>query len=61
MTKEELAAAMAAFEHNGGEIKEVPPGATGNPDPLRSTLKYCNCGCGGDWTDHTMRLGESGR
>ena len=26
----------------------------------RNGLQYCKCGCNGNYTDHTMRLGERG-
>ena len=29
--------------------------------PPLLTLDYCRCGCHGDYTDHSMRAGESGR
>lgn len=57
MTKEQLAAATAAFENNGGQVKQVQEG-TRAIDPA---IRYCRCGCEGNWTDHTMRLGESGQ
>lgn len=58
MTKEELAAAMVAFEQKGGKVEEVPVGVSGRSDVESSSLRFCTCGCYGDWTDHTMRLGE---
>lgn len=57
MTKEQLAAATAAFEKNGGQVKQVQEGER-TIDPA---IRYCRCGCEGNWTDHTMRLGESGQ
>ncbi|MNJ07233.1 hypothetical protein D3C81_1151050 [compost metagenome] len=62
MTKEELAAATAAFTQQGGKVEKLEEGQRrlnrhGN-DPL---LRYCQCGCEGNWTEHSMRLGESGR
>lgn len=62
MTKEELTAAMAAFEQKGGKVQEVAPGVTGMPNPeFNTTVSFCNCGCYGDWTEHTMRQGERGK
>ena len=29
--------------------------------PSLLTLDDCRCGCHGDYTDHSMRAGESGR
>lgn len=59
MTKEELAALTAAFEQSGGKVERIADGVTANPEPaFNSTIKWCNCGCHGDWTEHTMRLGE---
>ena len=54
MTKEQLAAAMASFADRGGKIKEVKDGERAT-DPA---IRYCKCGCEGNWTDHTMRQGE---
>lgn len=56
MNKQDLAEAMAAFTQNGGKVKEVKDGER-SIDPA---IRYCKCGCEGNWTDHTMRLGESG-
>lgn len=59
MTPQELVAAMEAFEKKGGTIQQVAEGESTKPkvDPK---LRYCCCGCHGNWTDHTMRLGERG-
>lgn len=56
MSKEQLAAAMAAFEQKGGQVRKVEEGKR-SIDPA---IRYCKCGCEGNWTDHTMRMGESG-
>ena len=56
MTKEQLAAAMAAFESSGGEVKKVKEGER-TIDPR---IRWCKCGCEGNYTDHTMRQGERG-
>lgn len=60
MTKEQLAQAMAAFEQEGGKVESVEEGVSTKKqvDPL---IRHCQCGCNGDWTEHTMRAGESGR
>jgi hypothetical protein len=56
MTKEELAKATADFAAKGGKVAKVEEGKR-TVDPL---IKNCQCGCRGDWTDHTMRQGERG-
>lgn len=40
---------MADWEYIQEESREYP------------TLADCRCGCHGDYTDHSMRAGESGR
>jgi len=54
-----LADAMAAFLASGGKVTQCAPGERAQPqgDPR---LADCPCGCEGDYTDHTMRLGERG-
>lgn len=54
MTKEQLAQAMQAFAESGKKVTAVEEGASGI-DPM---LKHCNCGCRGNYTEHTMRAGE---
>ena len=56
MTKEQLAASMAAFQSQGGKVQKVEEGNRA----IDPSIRYCRCGCNGDWTDHTMRLGERG-
>lgn len=56
MNKDQLAAALANFSQNGGKVQQVEEGKR-SIDPA---IRYCRCGCEGNWTDHTMRLGESG-
>lgn len=56
MDKNQLAAALAAFSQNGGKVQQVEEGARA----IDPAIRYCRCGCEGNWTDHTMRLGESG-
>ena len=56
MDKKDLAAAMAAFQAEGGEITQVAEGEKSSLiDPQ---LRFCKCGCEGNYTDHSMRLGE---
>ena len=63
MTKAELAAALAAFEQQGGTVTEVKEGVSAGADldGRDSSIMYCACGCYGDYTEHSMRLGENGR
>lgn len=56
MNKAELAAMMEAFHNKGGKVARVEEGKRAI-DPV---IRHCKCGCNGDWTDHTMRQGESG-
>lgn len=60
MNKAELAAMMAAFEQNGGKIKQCADGDQAVRFAPRN-LWECQCGCHGDFTEHSMRAGESGR
>lgn len=62
MKKEDLAAAIAAFERDGGKVQEIETGVSGKPvADLNTTVSFCNCGCYGDWTDHRMREAENGK
>lgn len=45
------------FFANGGTVKHIAEGERSAPVSLR----YCRCGCDGDYTEHSMRAGESGR
>jgi hypothetical protein len=56
MTKQELQSAMADFSKKGGKVAVVPAGVTA----IDPGLRHCRCGCRGNYTDHTMRLGEKG-
>jgi hypothetical protein len=56
MSKDELAKAMADFSAKGGQVKKIEEGSRAI-DPI---IRNCQCGCRGDWTEHTMRLGERG-
>lgn len=58
MKREELAAAMAAYEQNGGKVEQVEEGKTS--DYIDPQLKHCKCGCEGSYTDHRMRMAELG-
>ncbi len=53
--------AVAAFLNNGGEIKVIEEGKTSKDFSFADdSLKNCTCGCGGNYTAHSMRLGEQG-
>jgi hypothetical protein len=56
MNKAELAAMMEAFQNKGGKVDKVEEGKRA----IDPAIRHCKCGCNGDWTDHTMRQGESG-
>lgn len=64
MSKQELAALISAAteQHvkNGGTIKQCVEGDSAVRFAPRD-LWQCQCGCHGDFTDHSMRAGESGR
>lgn len=45
------------FFANGGTVKHI---SEGERSALVS-LRYCRCGCDGNYTEHSMRAGESGR
>lgn len=57
MNKNELAEAMRAFEQAGKKVTQVQEGekAVSSIDPA---LRFCKCGCEGNYTDHSMRQGE---
>lgn len=57
MTKDDLAENVNSYILNGGKITECAEGEVSTD----ISLAYCRCGCDGDYTDHSMRAGESGR
>ncbi len=57
MTREEIQAQVDAFFASGGKVTTVAAGERTIDDGLR----FCRCGCHGDYTEHSMRAGESGR
>lgn len=59
MTREQIAADVEAFLARGGEIDVAPMGMTAIE--AIPGLWRCRCGCHGNYTEHTMRAGESGR
>lgn len=60
MTREQLAKATSAYASSGGKIKQCADGDQAIRLMPRN-LWQCQCGCHGDFTDHSMRAGESGR
>lgn len=56
MRQAELEQAMKYYLAKGGRVTEVQPNVRAIDDGLR----HCRCGCRGNYTDHTMRLGERG-
>lgn len=48
------------FLVNGGQVKQCLDGDRALRFAPRD-LHRCQCGCHGDYTDHSMRAGESGR
>lgn len=55
-----LQALTEQFLATGGEVKQCLPGDHAVRFAPRE-LWRCQCGCHGDYTDHAMRAGESGR
>lgn len=60
MNREELARLTESFISNGNKIKNCAEGDTAVRQ-VPKNLWQCQCGCHGDFTDHSMRAGESGR
>lgn len=60
MTREQLSSLTASYVNNGGKIKQCETGDNAIRLQPRN-LWQCQCGCHGDFTDHSMRAGESGR
>ena len=54
-----LERATIAYQSEGGMIHTIPEGERSAPS--NRALRYCRCGCDGDYTEHSMRAGESGR
>jgi len=51
-----MAESVEEFLARGGEIKKVEESENVEFNPIRN----CDCGCEGDYTDHSMRQGEKG-
>lgn len=58
MNKAELEAMMEAFQSKGGAIKEVKEGERSEYSLANERVRFCKCGCEGNYTDHSMRQGE---
>lgn len=58
MNKAELAAMMEAFQNNGGKVKKVKEGERSEAGRANDLVRFCKCGCEGNYTDHSMRQGE---
>ena len=56
MNSNELELAMQAFLNKGNAVQVVQEGE--RVTPVYNKLTNCKCGCEGNYTDHTMRLGE---
>lgn len=59
-TRDTIAQAMAEFEANGGKVVQCAQGERTLNHVIDPALAGCTCGCKGNYTDHTMREGESG-
>lgn len=60
MPLQDLNAQIDAFFAKGGQVKQCLPGDRAVRFAPRD-LYRCECGCHGDFTEHSMRAGESGR
>lgn len=60
MSKSELEAAMAAFAQKGGKIEQVKEESRSEHWRANELVRFCKCGCEGNYTDHSMRRGERG-
>ncbi len=58
-SREEIQSQVDAFLAKGGHIDVAPAGMTIHE--AADGLWHCRCGCHGNYTDHSMRAGESGR
>jgi len=57
MTRDDINQQIEAFFAKGGKVTTVAPETRAFDEGLR----FCRCGCHGNYTDHSMRAGESGR
>lgn len=60
MQAQDLNAQIEAFFAKGGKSNQCLPGDSAVRFAPRN-LWQCQCGCHGDYTEHSMRAGESGR
>lgn len=60
MTSEQISQMTSAYASNGGKVKKCADGDTAIRK-IPAGLLCCECGCRGDFTEHSMRAGESGR
>lgn len=60
MKAQGINAQIEAFFQAGGKVKQCAEGDTAIRQVPRN-LYRCECGCHGDFTEHSMRAGESGR
>ena len=60
MKTQDINAQIEAFFQSGGKVKQCAEGDTAIRHAPRA-LYRCECGCHGDFTEHSMRAGESGR
>lgn len=59
--KDQVAGQVEEFLKNGGKIQQCAEGEKSkNGNYYPSHLCGCKCGCEGNYTDHSMRLGERG-
>lgn len=60
MNAQQLEALTASYIQSGGKVKQCQEGDNALIFKPRD-LWSCECGCHGDYTEHSMRAGESGR
>ena len=60
MNSQQISQMMQDFQSNGGKVKQCVTGDT-SIHVLPRGLLSCECGCHGNYTEHSMRAGESGR
>jgi hypothetical protein len=57
MNKKTIAEATAEFLAQGGKVTRIADAEKGGKE-IDYWLRYCDCGCNGNRTDHSMRQGE---
>lgn len=64
LAKQDVNSMIDAFFARGGTVQHIAEGERTlkqGSDPIRDVdpaLRHCQCGCEGNYTDHTMRMGE---